>query len=302
MTPTKWKHPLFSWDRWNEDPDLAFTLVARNKRTRQIWADVRNTSRYVAPSSDSKTSEDQIIIRIPSNHEDRTKLDTYQDTEPALQFLFSDLPKDLAKGYVLGSDEKSCDILLDDPGVSVCEQMLTFAFNKRHQLVMNTKLDKPASVKFKGQKLGEREQFTWIFPRHRGMIRVKAANRLEFDVVLPEYGIHTESFHKTCERFLKSATQDHLLADDSAVDGIAATEEACDTSTPQSPFYLRGMRVGRGSYGDVYQALRMPDGKVFAAKRFKDKKSFQLELKMQKRLCQTNHVRTIEQVDWTIAD
>lgn len=268
-----------------------------------MWAHPSNSSKYVAPFSVERTPEDQIIIHISGKGDDQRKLETNQDTEPALHFLFSDLPKNPAKGYVMGSDDKPCDVLLGDTDDYISGEMIFFNFNNRHQLKMDVKSDKPTSVKFKGQKLATRARFTWLFPRNRQMIRVKVANRLEFDVVLPDYGKHADTFHENCASFLIFAAQGRVIAHNPVVSGTAATEEASDTSTPRDPFYLRGMRVGRGSYGDVYPALRMPDGKVFAAKRFRDKESFQLELKMQKKLCQANHVSTKGQlVDWAIAD
>lgn len=292
MSQTEGVNPLLKCDKTNHNPNIAFKLVARNPKTRLIWAHASNESKYVPVSLVQRTADDPIIIDISGKAANRTSVETNEEHEPALHFSFSELPKDLAKGYVLGNDNKSCDVLLDNCGASVFEQMLTFTFNKRHQLVMDAKLDKPTSVKFKGQKLGQREQFSWILPRHQGMIRVKMANLLEFDVILPEYGIHRKAFHENCENFLKLASQAHLPADERSSLGRGSIEETSDTAISPDPFYLRGRRVGCGTYGEVYEALRVPDGKVFAAKRFKDRDSFQLEVKMHKKLCQARHVST----------
>lgn len=258
-----------------------------------MWAHPNNTSRYVAPSFVERTHEDQIVINISRNAEDPTKLETNSDTESALQFFFSELPKNPAKGYVMGSDEKPCDVLLGGIDDFISGEMIFFNFNDRHQLIMDIKSDKPTSVKFKGQKQATRARFTWLFPRNRQIIRVKVANRLEFDVVLPDYGKYAYLFHENCVSFLNFAAQGQVFVHSPVVGGRAATDEENVTSDLTDAFYLRGTRLGYGSYGDVYIALRMPDGKLFAAKRFKNKESFELEVKILKQVCEgEKHVST----------
>ena len=114
----------------------------------------------------------------------------------------------------------------------------------------------------------------------------------KFDVVLPEYGINKDKFHENCESFLSSAESGDLLADGPEVDSTAITRRASGTSGSQESFYLRGKELGSGSYGNVYKALRMPDGKVFAAKRFNDTESFEREVDMLQKVYVPYHVST----------
>lgn len=191
----------------------------------------------------------------------------------------------------MGSDDKSCDALLGDPGDHISEQVLAFTFNQHHELVMNVTSDKRTSVTFNEQKVAGRTRFPWILPRGQRKIRVTVEGLLEFDVVLPKYGINKADFHNNCESFLSSAASGDLLAGDFDINGIAATGPVDHTSISRGSFYLRGKILGSGSYGEVHKVLRMPDGKIFAAKSFKyQDSSFRQEVDMLKKVCKTPHV------------
>lgn len=254
-------------DEANQDPNLAFTLKAVNEEAKRIWADSKNRSRYVP-------------------------------AEPALQFFFNHSPKNFDKRFVLGSNYKSCDALLSDPGDSIPEEMLAFTFNKQHQLIMNVVSDHQASVTFKQQKQGNRKRFSWIFPHGDHQIRVKVANGIEFDVVLPEYGRNKTEFYNNCKQFLGSSTNDDLLSYSIEVDTGAIASYDNETSKRQKPFYLRGRKIGSGSYGDVFQALQMPGGNIVAAKRFHSTRDFRNEVAMLRKVCEeTQHVSTYQHLD-----
>lgn len=301
MPEKKWKSPLADWEENNQNPNIAFTLVARNERAKQMWADPHNSSRYVPASFTRKAPEDRPLrastprISAPVNDDDQPRLEKKKDTEPTLQFLFNNWPKNSAKGFVLGSYEESCDVLLGDPGDCISQQMLAFSFNKHHELIMNVTsdnptLDNPTSVKYNSQKEGKRSQFPWIFPRGQKLIRVTVADVLEFDVVLPKYGINKDEFHRNCESFLSAAAYADPLTDELDINKIAPTGQASSTSNTPDSFYLRGKRLGSGSYGDVFKVLQMPDRKNCAAKEFKNAGSMRQEVDMLKKVCQTFHV------------
>lgn len=78
---------------------------------------------------------------------------------------------------------------------------------------------------------------------------------------------------------------------------MAVNSKASGPSTPQNSislpqefFYLKGKKLGSGSYGKVYQVLRMPDGHIYAAKSFKNSRSFRQEVKMLGKIGKTSHV------------
>ena len=298
--PGKWKSPLLNWEENNQDPNLAFTLVARNEAARQMWADPCNSPRY-APASFTKErtrnkslGENVSRQRCSENNDENLRTEQRNDTEPALRFLFNFWPKDFAKGYVLGSSEKLCDALLGDSGDCISEQTLAFTFNERHELIMNVISDDPTWVKYSGQKGAELGRSKWIIPQGQKPISVKITRILEFDIVLPTYGINKRMYDQNCESFLSSAAVGALLPDSLAVDSTAVSQPPSGPSGPQKSFYLRGKVLGSGSYGDVHKVLRMPDGKFCAAKRFRDTESFSQEVKMLKKVCKTPHVSEIK--------
>ena len=182
---------------------------------------------------------------------------------------------------------------------------------------MNVTSLHPSYVTFNDHKEAKRGNFSWIFPHGQGTVRVRAAGVLEFDVVLPQYGINHAKFLENCDLFLFSAKFQNDLEEGSDLDNLAATEgtsgisnpeaieetsgasnpeateETRGISDPEDPFYLRVESLGSGSYGEVFKALRMPDGKTFAAKRFKMEKSFKQEVDILKKVCQKEHVSTL---------
>ena len=287
--PANRYHPLLVWEENNQDANLAFTLVARNEAAKQMWADPYNSPRYVPASFTRKRIEDQSFGQTTSaqpyseNDDDQPRLEGKKDTEPMLQFLFNNRPKNPAKGFVLGSSDEVCDALLGDPGMSISEQMLIFTFNERHELIMKATSETPTWVKYNGQKGANRGRFTWTFPHGQKAIRVRVANAFEFDIVLPKYGTKKDQFHLNCESFLSSAASGDLLPDGFEVNSTAFTRQ-------EKSFYLRGRKLGSGSYGDVFKVLQMPDGKVFAAKTFKHADSFRQEVDMLRKVCKEHHV------------
>ena len=290
MPEAKWKSPLVDWDVNNQESNIVFSLVAQNERTRQMWADPHNSSLYIPASFTRSISGDQTTpkdsaSKLHLGHSDGSPRPKKRvDTEPTLQFKFNHYPKNFAKGYVLGSDEKRCDALLGDPGDVISEQMLAFTFNEQHQVIMNVTSDKSISVTFNDQKKASRKRFSWIFPREQKLIHVVVADVLAFDVVLPKYGAHEAEFHRRCESFLSSVAHGHPRTD--SIDIIN------DASDPLEPFYLQQKHLGSGSYGSVYKVLQMPEGKDFAAKEFEIdlKTSFKKEVRILKKVCQTYHV------------
>lgn len=296
MSQNTWKSRQLGVDEDNQNANLAFTLVACNERARQMWVDPHNKSRYVPASFTRDQIGDGFLRAGTSAITMSGQLREKKDTEPALQFLFNIRPKDLAKGYVLGSYDKSCDALLSDPGDGIPEEMLAFTYNRQHQLVMNVTSDHQTSVTFNHQKQGNRKRFSWIFPHGNHKIRVKVANGIEFDVVLPQYGRNVTEFYKNCDQFLSSETGDNLLANSLDIDTKSVATDKNETSKRLEPFYFRVGKLGSGSYGSVFKALQMPSGKSFAAKTFDNNRYFRKEVEMLRKVCETNHVSTNQHV------
>ena len=289
------------------DADIAFTLVARNKRAQQMWADPHNSSRYALLSHDS---QGPTASRGSSESQGNKKI----DTEQALQFRFSQVPNDYSKGFLLGSDDETCDILLGGL-YDVDSEMVAFTYNQQYELIMNVTSIQYTTVKYNDQPSASRQRFSWILPRDQKIIRVTMARDagigldLVFDVVLPTYDPSSvDKYHKNCEPFIVPGVGDELIAEVFGEGNAAATARGGVLVRQASPFYLRLENIGHGAFGTVHKVQRLPDGKIFAAKflrtpnaketedfnakKLKSEMAFKKEVDIMKSLCKTPHVST----------
>lgn len=272
-----------------------------------MWAYSHNSSRYLSASPATQDPGTMLpgstsvhAIEEPTNDSVDSESGTEDETEPALQFLFNNRPKCSSTGFVLGSDDESCDVLLGELSDQINEQMVVFTFNEYHELVMNVTANIETSVCYQGHKKATRRRFSWIFPHNHSTTRVKVGRVLEFDIVLPSYCVNKNIYRQNCASFLISAAATSLSANSHNTKGIEVNEE---TSRPSDPFYLRGEELGNGSYGSVYKVRRMPDGMTFAGKEFFNKRSFDQEVKMLRKVCETPNVSTNKYlVNWDISD
>ena len=233
------------WDNDVQNPNIAFTLVARNERTKEMWKNPKNSARYMSgPRARHGPSE-----VVGENVKEGGSFQAIHFDEPALRFRFNKKPKDYAKGFLLGSNDKSCDVVLGHPMID--PEMVAFSFNKNYELIMNVLSDQHITVTFNDQKSASRQRFSWIFPRGQNMIRVtlvqQVAHELVFDVILPRYDPGSiATYHENCKPFI--------------IPGVGVPSQQA------SAFFLGKEPLGQGSFGVVRKVQRMPDGKIFAAK------------------------------------
>ena len=283
-----------------QNADIAFTLVARNKKARQMWADPHNSSRYALLSHDSQG---------PSQGYEEI------DTQEALQFRFSEKPNDYAKGFLLGSDDETCDVVLGMPP-DIDPEMVAFTYNQQYELIMNVTSIQYTTVTYNDQRSASRQRFSWILPRDQKMIRVKLArdagigNDLMFDVVLPTYEPSNmdDDYYKNRQPFVIPGLGEQLIAEVLSGGDTAVTARGGVAIKQPSPFFLRKEEIGHGTFGRVFKVQRLPDGKVFAAKflrmpdpketedfdakKLKSEMAFRKEVEIMKSLCKTPHVST----------
>ena len=309
----------------NQDANVAFILVARNERARKMWAKRHNSSRWGHFSQGPTTLQEkpggplstELAEKLPDepkaeNNDQRLEPKKKTKAEPALRFQFSEKPKDYTKGFLLGSDPQSCDVLLGSSDTGINQQMLAFTFNERHELIMNDTSIQTTTVQFNDQLPAKRNRYPWILPAGQNLIRVTVGEDLKcdlvFDVVVPTRGEGSMAhYHENCKPFVIRGAGERLIAESFFVGSAAAKGQGPGASKPESPFYLRGKEVGRGSFGRVSKTLRMPDGKLFAMKApimpkfWKDKfaarkkkieEDFKQEIDMLKLVSTPNHVST----------
>ena len=291
-----------------QNADIAFTLVARNKRAKQMWADPHNSSRYTLLSHDSQRPT---AFGESSQDRDYKKIHTEQ---ALLQFRFSEKPNDYAKGFLLESDDETCDVLIGSD-TDLDPEMVAFTYNQQYELIMNVTSIQFSTVKYNDQRSATRQRFSWILPQGQKMINVKVASdagigkELEFDVVLPTYDPGSmDKYHKHCKPFIVPGVGETLIAEVLGDNIPAVTSRGGVTVKRPSAFYLRKQEIAHGTFGTVYKVQRSPDGKKFAAKflrmrdlektgdvdtkKLKAKKAFNKEISIMKLLCKTPHVST----------
>ena len=244
----------------------AFYLVARNRRARQIWKNPHNKSRWGLVSKPSTSSE-----KTPENNDQQSEIKKKTKGEPALRFLFDEKPKDYTKGFLLGSDPQSCDVLLGSWETGINPQMLAFTFNERHELTMNDTSIQTTTVQYNDQLPAKRNRFSWVFPSPQKLMRVTVGEELKrdlvFDIILPildKEGIM--KYKENCKPFIVPGARETLIAESLFVGSAIAEGQGSGVSTPADSFYLQGKELGSGSDGRVFKAMRMPDGEVFATK------------------------------------
>ncbi|KAM0804740.1 kinase-like domain-containing protein [Usnea florida] len=231
-----------------QKPNIAFTLVARNDRTKKMWKDPKNKDRYMSgprAHGPSKVAGEYV--------EEGASVQAINFDEPSLRFRFNQKPKDYAKGFLLGSNDESCDAVLGELP-TFDPEMVAFTFNNEYELIMNVLSNKHTTVTFNDQRSARRQKFSWILPRGQCMIRVSlledVAHQLVFDVIFPRYDPDSmNDYHENCKQFINP--------------GFEVLFEQVD------PFFLSQEPLGHGSFGVVRKVRRMPDGTIFAAKALK---------------------------------
>ena len=156
----------------DDDPNLIVRLVAAyGKRTPKIWSHSHNKLRYIPPSF--KGFQQSSCITLPD------------DTEAEIQLTFDKPPKDLSKGFVFGSDRRTCDIYCGAVEDGISKEMFCITFNDNGNVILQTiNQEKMTRVTYNKQGGGRRLNFTWRLFSEADTTRVRVADRIEFDVIM----------------------------------------------------------------------------------------------------------------------
>ena len=246
-------------------------LVARNERTRQAWAHKHNTPYYVGPSFEGFEEREGI-----SRESTPADGGSAEDTEPELRFDFDSRPRDIAQGWVFGSNRNVCDIYCGENNESkdynIGRQTFSITINNQGNVVLRHLGDKNwTEVQYHTQKAGRRGEFVWIMFSDCKDIFVTTAHNLKFQVVVVNSNAQTALYKTLCAYFLaevkESTPSIPLLSKDSGT----TTADTSLVSTPKnSPFYyiLKHRRLGKGAFGKVYVVVDASTGVEYAGKKF----------------------------------
>ena len=280
----------------NNNPDIIVTLLADGYRAQQVWEHKCNEDRYVSqpPQATNRGSPEHRIREITPSPDDLQSV-----LSPATQLTFSKPPKNPEIGYLLGSDEKACDMVLGFSDDCISRHMYCISFNEYNEVVMKSwsRNDTEVSYIIKGKiQQAKRKIFTWTFLPEVGSILVDAAQRIKFSVIVPTHTTDKTAYEANCRNFMKLANSaSHTLNQlnfSSGLETRPATGTASSHAAPEPPFYLQLEKIGDGGFGVVYKARSMPDGGTVAVKRFKSKSAWSLECNTVRALVKFPHVST----------
>ena len=284
----------------HDDPNTIVTLVGCNARTNQVWADPHNKDFYLPPVSQATHGRVRKWVVDSKNRSRQLTPDPndparVKSREPALRITFSKKPKNPKLGYLLGSDRTLCDIFLGSADDSISEQMFALSFNRYNEVIMTSFSKYDVLVSY-GKQQVKRKKFTWIFPSDQKNVVVEAGDRIEFKVEVPKHETDMTSYERNCQDFLKlakSASRTLHLHNLSSQPDRLISGTATSQLIREPRFYLRTLTIGEGSFGKVYKARSMPDGRTVAVKRFKSKHAWALEKHILRKISRTPpHVST----------
>ena len=237
------------------DPRLIVTLEAVNPTAEIAWNQLENRDRCTF------TSESDVrAVEIPS----REATPAPGRSGSQMQLTFDKKPKNLEKGFVFGSDPKTCDVLLGAWAAGFTRQHFLITFNLRGEVILKDISREVTRVSYDGEKLPRRNDFTWILFHDYKNIEVTLnegkKNELKFKVEWPEnrksclaqYEAHRDAYLEECRKATPSVSRM----------GIKSKESQC------SPIYLPREELGRGAFGTVHKVVNVSTGVEYAGKTF----------------------------------
>ena len=282
-------------------PHIIATLVAHSHRAFTVWADPHNKPFYLRPLSQAVDGRLRKMVVNPVDGKARQVTPEADDhnrikpSEPALQITFERKPKHPELGYLIGSDRDLCDIFLGSADDLISQFMFTMSFNQYNEVMM-TSVSKNDIIVSYGKQEVRRRNFNWIFPSTKKSIFVTASEEIRFTVVVPAHVTDRQSYETNCRNFMCLANSAANILNLPNLPSQSLVGPASGVATSQapmeSPFYLRKRELGGGSFGKVYKARSVPDGKIVAVKRFKSKSAWKLEARVFRKIAKTPHVST----------
>ncbi len=135
------------------DPRLIVTLEADNPTAEIAWNQLENRDRCTFTSE-----SDGRAVEIPS----REATPAPGQSGSQIQLTFHKKPKNLEKGFVFGSDPKTCDVLLGAWAAGFTRQHFRITFNRRGEVILEDISREVTRVSYNGEDPPDRNDFTWI--------------------------------------------------------------------------------------------------------------------------------------------
>ena len=181
-----------------------------------------------------------------------------------LDLSFDVLPKDIGRGFILGSNEKLCDVFIGQrtEGVSGHHFSITFIATGNPKISDCSKTGTTISY---NKDSGHRRDFTWIlFPGHR--IRL-GLGKGSFEITLRD-PVFPPAYMQFVEAHLRQSGDQFGVAALGIHSRITTPGSTRVPSPTRKPLYYRGALLGKGSGGQVHQGYDVSTGEVVALKEY----------------------------------
>ncbi len=241
------------------DPRLVVTLKADNPRAEIAWNRPENHDRC-----QSASETDSELVEIPSRGTTPGVSEQVEPQASKIHLTFDQKSKNLGKGFVFGSDPQTCDVLLG-AWAGISRQHFRITFNARGEVILVDTSRFDTNVSYNGEKLPDRNQFTWIFFDRYDNIKVTLNKRKENELIfqiewpknrkfcLAQYEAHRDVYLEECRNATPSLSR---LGMDSL------------QSQRRQPIYLPEEELGRGNFGRINKVVNVSTGDEHAGKEF----------------------------------
>ena len=259
----------------NSDPNLIVSLTPLNERTRTAWRDLHNTPFYVRPSFQGFERHEAPSRDATPFSNDIDPQEKKPDSESEITLTLNKYPKELTQGFMFGKDKRFCDVYCGEwsKAFNISRRTFSITVNKKGEAVLKYLTPKSTiSVQYGNQEPGVRTVSTWIlFPGCKNGIIIKAAELLEFRILVPNHRNFGQDFKRACCEYVTNVESAVAAMPNLTMDNQPVTAEPSRMLTPNTrPFYYRCVEqeLGRGSYGKVYIVYEASTGEEYAGKEF----------------------------------
>ncbi|KAL9024568.1 MAG: hypothetical protein Q9196_006426 [Gyalolechia fulgens] len=254
-------------------PRLIVTLEASDPTAERAWNRPENRERC-EPAPEPAPN----VNSIPSRETTPTEPGKVRSR---IHLTFDNKPRNMAKGFVFGSDPQRCDVVLG-PWPSFSREHFRITFNARGDAILEDTSRVNTCVKYKDEKASGRNHFTWILFGDYDNIKVtlnkvnrdnkhKHTYQLAFKVKWPrnrqshlaEYEAYRDAYLEARRNALPALSQ--LGVESQQTTALLTAQHS---PRQQQPIFLPGEEIGRGGFGKVYKAVDVSTGYEYAAKKF----------------------------------
>jgi hypothetical protein len=274
-----------------EPPQQILKLKALNVWTERALNNEHNKSRRcVHQSSLESVEREETPSTRPSSPID----------EIQLLLSFAEPPKDIATGFILGSNSSTSDIIIGSPKQGVSGRHFVISFNERGSIILQDISKLGSEVSYNSQPSNYRKRFAWMLPPgYEISVKIDDRIRLLFEVV--NHNDSFQEYNRHLDRYLERSRSAVPLLSNLRVTSSTSTTatitphpgllnpQSAGVGLHQQPVYVLDNQIGAGQFGQVFKVYDAATWEEYAAKDIQTTEMMDKEVSTLKRL---SHVRT----------